>query len=290
MQSMTGYGHGEASNGTISIIVELRSVNSRFRDIQLRVPRFYLSLESRIKTRLQERISRGRLEVFVRREASDASHQITGNPQLAEHYLLAMQDITKRLLRDPSEIPLSTVLAQPGVLTSTEPEPDIILEWDIVSTALDSALADLLQMRHMEGVAILSEMTAFLAEFQKIKTDVLELAEVVNQRIHEKLQGRLKRLLDEHVEPNRLAQEGAILADKSDISEELLRLQSHCEQLGSCLYHKGPIGRKIDFILQELNREVNTIGSKSADSTLTRHVINMKSILEKLREQTANIE
>lgn len=290
MQSMTGYGHGEASNGSVSIIVELRSVNSRFRDINLRVPRYYMSLEARIKARIQEQINRGRVDAHIRREASDAAQQISANPQIAEQYLLAMQDIAKRLLRDQSEIPLSLILQQPGVLTSTEPEPDVIAEWDIVATALDSAIADLVEMRYIEGLRTKNEMSNILAQFLQIHEEGTRLAETVNARIHKKLEAKLMRLLGEHVDPNRLAQEGAILADKSDISEELLRIHSHCEQLSECFGVREPIGRKIDFILQELNREVNTIGSKSAETGMTRLVIEMKSLLEKLREQAANIE
>ena len=290
MQSMTGYGHGEASNKSVSIIVELRSVNARFRDIHVRLPRYYLSLETRIKSLLQDKLHRGRIEVHVRREATDGGQQVSANPQVAEQYLQATQEIAKRLLRDPIEIPLTFILQQPGVLTSSEPEPDVISEWDIVATALDSAIADLLEMRFIEGLNTKKEMSAVLAELQRTRGETVEMADSVNTRIHKKLEMKLMKLLGDHVDPNRLAQEGAILADKSDISEELLRIQSHCDQLTKSFSAKGPVGRKMDFILQELNREINTIGSKASESAITNQVISMKSLLEKLREQAANIE
>ena len=133
-------------------------------------------------------------------------------------------------------------------------------------------------------------MTSLLAELQQTRGETVALADSVNARIHKKLEMRLMKLLGDHVDPNRLAQEGAILADKSDISEELLRIQSHCDQLAQTFNAKGAVGRKIDFILQELNREINTVGSKASESAITAQVISMKSLLEKLREQAANIE
>ena len=287
---MTGYGHGEASNKSVSIIVELRSVNARFRDIHVRLPRYYLSLEARIKSKLQDKLHRARIEVHVRREATDGGQQVSANPQVAEQYLQATQEIAKRLLRDPIEIPLTFILQQPGVLTSSEPEPDVISEWDIVATALDSAIADLLEMRYIEGLNTHKEMASVLSELQRTRVETVELADSVNAKIHKKLEMRLMKLLGDHLDANRLAQEGAILADKSDISEELLRIQSHCDQLTQAFGAKGPVGRKIDFILQELNREINTIGSKASESAITNQVISMKSLLEKLREQAANIE
>ena len=175
MQSMTGYGHGEASNKSVSIIVELRSVN---RGLETFMCAFqdttcHLKLASNPSIR-QDKLHRGRIEVHVRREASDGGQQVFANPQVAEQYLQATQEIAKRLLRDPIEIPLTFILQQPGVLTSSEPEPDVISEWDIVATALDSAIADLLEMRYIEGLNTHKEMTSVLSELQRTRVETVE--------------------------------------------------------------------------------------------------------------------
>ena len=161
----------------------------------MRLPRYYLSLEARIKSELQDKLHRGRIEVHVRREATDGGQQVFANPQVAEQYLQATQEIAKRLLRDPIEIPLTFILQQPGVLTSSEPEPDVISEWDIVATALDSAIADLLEMRYIEGLNTHKEMTSVLSELQRTRVETVELADSVNARIHKKLEMRLMNCL-----------------------------------------------------------------------------------------------
>lgn len=290
MKSMTGYGRGEASSNGISVAVEMKSVNNRFRDIQIRMPRSYMALEHRVKRALQEHIQRGRIDVFIKRTATEGSHTIAANPALAEKYLQAMQSVAGRLQRDSTEISLSFILQQPGVLEQAEQEPDALGEWTLVSTALDAAREDLLAMRRAEGRALESDLRHHLSALRTLRDEVESHCDGINRRLQARLRQRVQRLLDDRVDAGRLAQEAAILADKADVSEELSRISSHCQQFVDIIEDDEPIGRKLEFLLQELNREVNTIGSKAAEHPISKRVVEMKSVLERMREQVANVE
>lgn len=290
MNSMTGYGRGEASNGDLSVVVEMKSVNNRFLDVQLRVPREYLLLEPRIQERLKRDVQRGRVEIFIRRTASESSQQVNADPALAESYHRAMLVVANRLQRGTEAIPLALVLAQPGVLSVSDRDPDALAEWEVVSTALEAALAELLEMRAREGAALGEDLRRQLDQLQRLSSEVEASAAGVAERLKQRLEARLARLLADRVEPGRLAQEAAILADKADISEELVRIRSHGQQFADALTAAEPVGRKLDFLLQELNREVNTVGSKSAEHPIASRVVEMKGLVERLREQAANVE
>ena len=263
---MTGYGRGEATNGDVSVVVEMRSVNNRFRDLQIRLPRAYMVLESRIQKHLKKRLHRGRVEVFVRRTAVESSQTISADPILAERYHAAMASVAQRLTRDPSDIPLQLILDQPGVLTLSESEPDALVEWTLVSTALESACDALLGMRATEGEELHRDLRRHLDEILRLRSEVEAHCEGINARLTARVTERITRLIGDRIEPSRLAAEAAILADKADISEEL------------------------DFLTQELNREINTIGSKAAEHPISARVVEMKSVLERMREQAANVE
>lgn len=292
MISMTGFGRGEASNSDVSVVVEMKSVNNRFRDIQLRVPREYMLLEQRIHDVLRQYIARGRVEVYVRRQAGESGQRVRPDLALAERYLRAMVEIAKHLQRDATEIPLSRVLDQPGVLSLEDADTDALAEWDVVGTALEAAVGQLVAMRQSEGMALESDLRRHLADLRRLRDEVEAAADGVAERLKARLDARLSRLLgDRSVDPVRLAQEAAILADKADIREELARISSHCDQFEETLACTGePIGRKLDFLLQELNREVNTIGSKTTEHPIAARVVELKSVLERMREQAANVE
>lgn len=290
MNSMTGYGRGEASNGDVSVVVEMRSVNNRFRDIQIRLPRAYMVLESRIQKIMKPRINRGRVEIFVKRSAVESGQTISADPILAERYHTAMSAVAKRLTRDPDRIPLEAILKQPGVLTLSESEPDALVEWTLVSTALESACDELLSMRATEGAELFSDLKQHLDEILRLRAEVEAHSEGINARLHARLTTRITRLIGDRIEPSRLAAEAAVLADKADVSEELARILSHCNQFAQVMTEDDPIGRKMDFLTQELNREINTIGSKSAEHPISHRVVEMKSVLERIREQAANVE
>ncbi|MCK6504146.1 YicC family protein [Myxococcota bacterium] len=290
MNSMTGYGRGEATNREIAVVVEMKSVNNRFLDVQLRVPREYMLLEPRIVERLKRDLVRGRVEVFVRRTALEGSQQVQPDPALAESYRKAMVAVAQRLQRPAEEVTLSLVLAQPGVLTVTDREADALGEWDVVSAALEAALGELQQMRASEGRALQEDLGRHLDALLRLRAEVAAVADGVAERLKSRLEGRLQRLLADRVDPARLAQEAAVLADKADISEELARLESHVAQFAEALAAAEPVGRKLDFLLQELHREINTIGSKSAEHPVSARVVEMKSVAERMREQAANVE
>ena len=290
MNSMTGYGRGEASTGDVTVVVEIKSVNNRFRDINLRVPREYLVLEPRLNGAVRSRVQRGRLDVYVRRTAGDSGQIVVADAALAERYLKAMQQVAKRLQREGSEIPLSLLLTQPGVLSPAESETDALSEWTVVETALEAALTDLVEMRQREGAALQADLRAHLDDLQRTWADVSAHSEGVAERLRKRLEDRFSRLLGDKVDPARLAQEAAVLADKADIAEELSRIRSHCGQFSEALASDAPVGRKLEFLVQELNREINTIGSKAAEHPIASQVVELKSILERIKEQAANVE
>lgn len=290
MNSMTGYGRGEARSGELAIVVEMKSVNNRFLDLQLRVPREYMILEPRIQERLKSQIQRGRLEVYIRRTASESGQQVLADPALAESYHRAMLAVAQRLQRGGEAIPLSHVLAQPGVLTLVERDPDALAEWEVLHTALEAALEELRAMRAREGQALREDLDRHLQQLRRLLSEVEEAAAGVAERLRQRLDARLLRLLGDRLDPARLAAEAAVLADKADISEELVRIRSHLAQFHEALHLDEPVGRKLDFLLQELNREVNTVGSKSAEHPIAARVVEMKGLVERLREQAANVE
>lgn len=290
MNSMTGYGRGEASNGDATVVVEIKSVNNRFRDIHLRAPREYLVLEPRLNAAVRDRVQRGRLDVYVRRTAGESAQTVVADAVLAERYLKAMQVVAKRLQRAEEEIPLSLVLTQPGVLSPAEAETDALSEWSLVETALEAALTDLLEMRAREGDALQADLRGHLDALQRSWADVSAHAEGVADRLRQRLEERFTRLLGDKLDAGRLAQEAGILADKADIAEELARIRSHCGQFSDALAATAPVGRKLEFLVQELNREINTIGSKAAEHPIASQVVEMKSTLERMKEQAANVE
>lgn len=290
MNSMTGFGRGEASNGAVTVVVELKTVNNRFRDLQVRVPREYNVLEPRILNQLRDGVQRGRVEAMVRRTSVEGATRVTVDLALVDQYRRAFADIARRVQRDPNEIPVTTYLAQPGVLLTGEAEADALAEWDLCEVAVQAALDDLAAMRATEGRALATDLRKNLDLLLRLCAEVAESADGVADRIRARLEERLARLMNDRVDPSRLAQEVATLADKSDISEEIARLGSHCEQFAQALVADDPVGRKLDFLLQEMNREINTIGSKAAEHPIAARVVEMKSVLERMREQAANVE
>lgn len=290
MRSMTGFGRGEATNGGVTVVVELKSVNHRYRDVQLRLPREYSVFEPRAQAALREVVARGRVEGSVRRTSAEGASRVVADLALVEQYRRAIGDVARRLQRDAAEVPLGTLLALPGVLVATEADPDVLGEWDLLEVAILSAAAELTRMRDAEGAALAADIQANLDAFDALRAEVAAQADGVAERVRVRLEERLRRLIADRVDPARLAQEAALLADKADISEELARLGSHAAQFREALVSAEPVGRKLDFLLQEMNRETNTIGSKAAEHAVSARVVEMKTTLERLREQVQNVE
>lgn len=291
LHSMTGYGRGEASNAEVTVVVELKSVNNRFRDLQLRCPREYMALEPRIANLLKDPFHRGRIDAYVRRTTTGTRARVVADAALARDYARVVEELAVQVGGTLAKnVPFTFILSQPGVLGLTEAEVDVMGEWDIVETAVQSAIDDLVSMRRAEGEALERDLSGQLAELRRLVAEVEAAAAGIDERLRQRLEARLQRLLGERADPWRLAQEIALLADKADVSEELARLGSHCDQFEEALAADEPVGRRLDFLLQEMNREVNTIGSKAAEHPVHRRVVDMKAVLERMREQSANVE
>lgn len=287
LESMTGYGRGDASNRDVTVTVELRSVNNRFRDLQVRCPREYLALEPRITKVLKAPFTRGRIDAFIRRQGRGSRSVVVSDASLAKQYFDAIEHVFDG---QDATVPVAFVLSQPGVLNVETSTVDVSVEWNVVETAVMSAVADLKQMRKNEGQALYEDLQRHLADARRCIAELEGVTTGVNNRIRQRLEGRIRRMLGDRYDANRIIQEAAILADKADVSEEITRLRSHCDQFAEALQTNEPVGRRLDFLLQEMHREVNTIGSKAAEHPISHRVVELKSILERMREQSANVE
>ncbi|MEZ4237564.1 MAG: YicC/YloC family endoribonuclease [Myxococcota bacterium] len=291
LHSMTGYGRGEAANGEVTVVVELKSVNNRFRDLQLRCPREYVALEPRITNLLKDPFNRGRIDAYVRRSATTPATRVVANAPLANEYERVINELAQHMVGFVKrDVPFTFILSQPGVLSITEADVDVMAEWEVVETALTAAIADLKAMRRQEGQAIGTELRQFVAEIRTLLAEIEAVALGINDRVRARLEARIKRMIGDRAEPYRIAQEVALLADKADVSEEIARMRSHCDQFEEALDAAEPVGRRLDFLLQEMNREVNTIGSKAAEHPISQRVVDLKTALERMREQSANVE
>jgi uncharacterized protein (TIGR00255 family) len=289
--SMTGYGKGEVTGEFGRISVEIRSVNHRYGEIYVKLPRTLLQYELEVRKVVAERLKRGKIEAFVQLDGrSGEAGNPTVNLAMARSYYTAFNELREALaLAEP--VTLDLLIAQKDVLTAREE----VVPDEAVATALHDALASALdnvvKMRSEEGDALYGELHGRMTALLALVGRVAARAPLVVKTGAEKLQERLAKLLtDGTIDESRLAQEVAILADRSDITEELVRLQSHQKQFFATLALDEPVGRKLDFLLQEVNREVNTIGSKANDGEIAMLVVELKAELEKIREQVQNIE
>lgn len=289
--SMTGYGKAEAATAAGKLSVEIRSVNHRYGEIAVKLPRQFMPLEGEIKKRVSNRFKRGKIDIFINFEQSAS---VASPPQvnlaMAKAYHEAFTTLNHHLgIYEP--IPASIILAQKDVLFVQEATPDI----EAVSAALFSTLEDAMdsfgKMRCDEGEALFAEISDRIAAIAgTVETVAVRSPRAVAVN-GERLRERITKLLAEfQLDEMRLAQEVALLADRMDITEELVRLRSHFKQFDSLLNCDEPVGRKLDFLLQEMNREVNTIGSKANDAEIAAMVVELKSEMEKVREQIQNIE
>ncbi|MEW6696038.1 MAG: YicC/YloC family endoribonuclease [Bacillota bacterium] len=292
IKSMTGYGRGEACAEGRRFTVELKSVNNRFCEVILRQPRSLAQIEDKIKRRIQERVNRGRVDGYISiEETGEITPAVKVDKALAVAYHKAMEDL-KESLSISDVISIKDLISLPNVISIEQPEENAE-EWlAAVEEATDQALGGLQAMRQNEG--------------QRLKTDILQRADEIHRLILEQVSERAPLVVQEHreklsqrlaewlaggvIDETRLAAEVAIFTDRADISEEIVRLSSHLQQLKEILAKGGPVGRKLDFLVQEMNREINTIGSKANDLVITNAVVNAKSELEKIREQVQNIE
>ena len=293
MNSMTGFGRATQIVDGLQCIIEIKSVNSRFLDLNIRSPKQVNSVEHSIRKCIQKTIHRGKVDVFVTlQDVADREKQFIINSSLKHQ----IQDllVSEGFYREPQEVPLSAVMAISNdwvQIQDSEVTEDVLQS--LVTDTTTNALNALVSMRQSEGIHIqqdllhrLSQMTNIIEDINSHKADaVIAYKESLRTKMMDYVEG-----LDITANEDRLLQEVAIMADKTDITEEIVRFRSHVVQLTNTLKMDEPIGRKLDFIIQEMNREVNTIGSKAMDITLTDHVVQLKCELEKIREQVQNIE
>lgn len=292
MRSMTGYGRGEGDNGALSIVIEVKAVNHRYSEITIKQPRQFLALEDKMKKVISSYIERGKVDVFVRtKELAEASKPVQVDNQRALAYHEAMLELTAMIPGAAYKPDPYRLLTLPDVICQSDDEPDVKEIWPLMEQVLRQAMENHVAMREQEGAHIGDNLREKVAGMQQLTAQVAERSPLVLADYKEKLEARIAELLNNAaVEPERLAQEVAYFAEKSCIDEELVRLQSHFEQFYKIADQSGSIGRKLDFLIQEMNRETNTIGSKANDLETGRLVVEMKSELEKLREQVQNIE
>lgn len=292
VRSMTGFGQAVYSDGTYSFSVEIKSVNHRYQETIVRMPREWLRLEDVLKKKVQASVSRGRAEVFVTMERQlTSAMNVEMNWSLAEGYYDAAKQLEERF-QLPQGLTVKDILALPDVAHFVE--ADVASdEWveEQLLRCTDEALSQLVRMREAEGQHMQVDMLQRLKQLEAHREAMVALMPAAIQTYRVALQKRMEELLAEQsIDEQRIMLEVALLADKANIDEELTRLESHFNQCHQLLAKSGSIGRKLDFLIQEMNREINTIGSKANDIALTNLVVDMKAELEKMREQVQNVE
>lgn len=289
---MTGFGRGEAENEYIKFTVEIKSVNHRYSDIIVKGGKRALVFEENIKKIVKEHITRGRVEIYINYEKKEMSdYKIVPDFQLMDNYHGVLKEIIARYgLRD--DISVGLVSKFPDAIKLEANEADEELIWNCLENACTSAIEKLVGMRLVEGEKLVKDVVMRKGLIEESLDAIEKISPEIVETHKNKMIERIRELLDGDVEidESRINQEIAVYADKTNITEEIVRLKSHFEQLITILGSGGSIGRKLDFLLQEMNREVNTIGSKSPDIDISNYVISMKSELEKIREQIQNIE
>jgi uncharacterized protein (TIGR00255 family) len=291
LKSMTGFGRSQVNENGYEISCELKGVNHRFLDFHIRVPRRYAFLEDRVKDELKKNLSRGRLEISINIEKTNESvRNIKVDKDLAIAYYNSLKDLAKNLDISP-DIAVVDIFRLPDIFNLTDQEEDPELIWSVLKKTLDLAISSLVDMRCKEGNNLGKDILARNAYILS-EVEILEKrSPLVAQEYQGKLRNRINEMLSSHVvDEGRLLQEAAIFADKASITEEIVRLKSHIKHLDELLQDGDSIGRKCDFLVQEMFREINTVASKANDIQMSQVVVEVKSELEKIREQLQNIE
>lgn len=291
IRSMTGFGRGKSQADGMEFLVEIKTVNHRYSDVYIKLPRQISFLEDKVREVVSKSVSRGKADVFISLEDfSEDSRSILIDEGLAKTYIN-----TVRLLKDKydllDDISVSLIAKFPDVLKVEKVEQDEEKIWKLLSEALNGAIDSLINMREIEGEGLKVSIFEKADFIENIVKEIGIRAPEVVKEYKCKLENRIKELMDQQIiDENRMATEVAIFADRCSIDEELVRLTSHISQLRETLKIGQSVGRKLDFLIQEMNREINTIGSKANDLNITKFVVDIKSELEKIREQIQNIE
>ena len=292
IKSMTGYGRARMELNKRDITVEVRSVNNRYLDCTVKMPRMYIFAEDAIKGRVQKAISRGKVDVFISVDASAADvPKVTVNQELAASYAAAMNELAGVCGLQDYHVSPETLSRFPDVLTVTKADEDLETVSADLCAVLDEALAAYNAMRATEGAKLAEDIANRLTSIENYTSQVEARSPETVAEYRAKLTARMQEVLQSTtIDAQRILTEAAIFADKVAVDEETVRLRSHLKQMNAMLDAGGAMGRKLDFLLQEMNREANTIGSKCSDVRLARIVVDIKAELEKIREQTQNIE
>lgn len=291
IKSMTGFGRGSAANDGKEFLVEIKTVNHRYSDVFIKMPRSLSFLEDKVRETVSKSISRGKIDVYISFEdLGEDTKNVVLDEALAKAYIRTLQEVRDKYgLKDDIGVSLMTRI--PDVLRVEKAEVDEGKIWSLLKAALDNALDALVNMRSKEGEGLKESLVEKAAYIENVLKDITARSPEVVKEYKQKLENRIKDILEQQtIDETRLATEVAIFADRCSIDEELVRLKSHISQLREALNIQQPIGRKLDFLIQEMNREVNTIGSKANDLVITRIVVDIKSEIEKIREQIQNIE
>jgi uncharacterized protein (TIGR00255 family) len=285
---MTGYGQGSISNEKYTITVEMRSVNSRYLEIKFKLPSMWGELEERMRELISSKISRGRVDVSVFVSYAQTDAKLNIDWQLLESVKEAHEKLSNTVgLAEP--LSFTDLLAVEGVLTLEKPQEDLEEIWKDLSVALTEALDQLYNMRRAEGERLAEDITQRIEYIKKKTLELESLAPLIVKELYDRIKERVAEM-DVALQEERLLQEVALIAEKMNVTEELVRLKSHCDGFLQIMQENNSVGRKLDFLLQEMNREINTTGSKSSNLTISRNVVEIKSELEKIREQIQNIE
>ena len=294
IKSMTAFGRAKLEGKEKDITVEIKSVNSRFFDCSVKMPRAYLSLEERIKTYVQKNaIARAKVDIFITVDNhSTVSQKLDIDMAYAESYIAALYKL-RDTFRLEDDISVMSVARNPEIMRATKVDSDIEEEWELLRPVLDIAIADHTAMRTAEGEKAIADIKDKIELIRSYTDEIEVISKEDTVGYRDKLEERLRKILQDNsveIDEQRLLTECAVWADKIAIDEELVRLRSHFGAFYDIADSKEPSGRKLDFLMQEMNRETNTIGSKANNARIARIVVNIKGELEKIREQVQNIE
>lgn len=291
IRSMTGFGRGESQGNEKEFLVEIKTVNHRYCDAFIKMPRQISFLEDRVRELVSKNLSRGKIDVYISYEDfGEDSKIVLCDESLAKTYVDAVKSLKEKFnLKD--DISVSLISRFPDVLRLEKTEEDEEELWQLLKIALEKALDSLVAMRMKEGEGLRQNLLDRAQYIESVLNNIITRAPEVVKEYKQKLENRIKELLEQQtIDEGRIAMEVAIFADRCSIDEEIVRLGSHINQMREALNLQQPVGRKLDFLIQEMNREINTIGSKANDLDISKNVVEIKSEIEKIREQVQNIE
>lgn len=289
---MTGFGRGEFSNEVYNFKVEIKAVNHRYNDISVKMPRHIGYLEEDVKKIIKTEISRGKVDVYINLDyINESAIEIKVDIPLAKSYKSILEELSSELGLEEN-VRLFNILGLSEIIKIERKELDEDIAWSCLKEALNIALKDIMGMKIVEGEALKNDMISKLDRIETVVVEIEERSPLVVLEYKNKLRDRISELLDKdiNIDDDRISSEVAIFADKSNINEEIVRLKSHVKQFLSILDSEDAVGRKLDFLIQEMNREINTIGSKANDILISQNVVEIKAEIEKIREQVQNIE